>query len=324
MRKPRDKNKRNKVGDQYWQSYAVNQATEQMFEDWILTLMMNRFRWINLPDTCDARYLERTLAFNGMATIAHPKKKLRDYFFSTQATQMGEINIYDNPTQWQSFGNREWRFDVNWENGVMIYDNRLRRSLLPTVRLYARRLANLERTIDMNLYQQRLPVILTVPQERKQDLVNLSKQAGGFEPLILAYDSMQSDFGVKTEVLNTNIPFLVPDLQTAQQNMWEDIYRLLGIPSVKEKGDRLIASEVEQLAAPAKLMALDPLEARREAADKLNKRFGLNIGVVWNEDYISDTFNFRNNAEKQATMGGTNTEEGSDNGSVSTPEPAAV
>lgn len=328
MRKPRDKNKRNKKGEQWWQSYSVNIQTERMFEDWILTLMMNRFRWLNLPDTCDPRYLEYTLAFNGVATIAHPKRhKLKDFFFSTQAVTMGELNIYNNPEEWESFGNKDWHFNVDWNNGVLIYDNRLRRSLLPTVKLYAKRLANLERTIDMNLYQQRMPIIISAPQERKQDLLNYAKQQAGFEPMVLTYDSLQSgDYGIKAEVLNTSVPYIVPDLQLSQQNMWEDIYRLLGIPYVKEKSERLIASEVEQIAAPAKLMALDPLEARREACDKLNKRFGLNVGVVWNEDFVSDTYNFLHNTEKQAAVnkGNGNNEEEGNNGSVSSPERSDV
>ena len=145
--------------------------------------------------------------------------------------------------------------------------------------------------------------------------------------MVLTYDSLQSgDYGIKAEVLNTSVPYIVPDLQLSQQNMWEDIYRLLGIPYVKEKSERLIASEVEQIAAPAKLMALDPLEARREACDKLNKRFGLNVGVVWNEDFVSDTYNFLHNTEKQAAVnkGNGNNEEEGNNGSVSSPERSDV
>lgn len=304
-RKPRNKRKRTTGNEQFWQSYAINQETELMYRDWILSLALNRFKWVNLPETCDERYLEWCLLFNGVASIAHPRKKLKDYFFSTQATQIGEFNVYDNPTKWRSFGNNNWGYECNWSNGVLVYDNRMRRSLLPSIELFSKRLANIERTIDMNVFQQRRPYILTAPQERVNDLSNMAKQLSGFEPMILGYDSLVSDYGVKAEVLPLEVPFIAEQLQTVEQNIWRDIYRLLGIESIHEKGDRLITSEVNALSQPSELMALDPLNARREAADKLNARFGLNIKVVWNEDFISDNYNYVNNVKQQAEAGET-------------------
>ena len=66
--------KRNRVdffGDRFWQSSAFNQRVYAKNLDICLALAMNRFRWVNLPETCDARYLEWQLHTKGYATICY-------------------------------------------------------------------------------------------------------------------------------------------------------------------------------------------------------------------------------------------------------------
>ena len=65
--------------DNYWQSAGYNSELFIIYRQQIMKLAMNRYKWINLPITCNERYLEYTLLTQGIATIAFPKSK-EEYF----------------------------------------------------------------------------------------------------------------------------------------------------------------------------------------------------------------------------------------------------
>ena len=62
----------------------------------------------------------------------------------------------------------------------------------------------------------------------------------------------------------------------------------------------MIEHEVTANTAPTNIMLLDCLNARRQAARELNRRFGLNIEVYFNDDFESYNFNYENNIEALA------------------------
>ena len=85
----------------YWESADYNTRLFMMFRAEILGMALSRFKWLNLPKTCDERYLELTLILQGQASIAYPRNK-QGVFFSTQLAQISRPNIYDNPTRWRA------------------------------------------------------------------------------------------------------------------------------------------------------------------------------------------------------------------------------
>lgn len=81
-----------KKGTNFWQSAWLNEQSFMFYRLWILTLAMSRYKWIGLPPTCDARFLEKTLALEGVATISTPKGA--SVWTSTQAvTDLSLIHI---------------------------------------------------------------------------------------------------------------------------------------------------------------------------------------------------------------------------------------
>ena len=54
----------------YWQTADRNERLYQYYINLIMQMAMSRFRWLNLPPTCDERYLEWILCLEGVATIA--------------------------------------------------------------------------------------------------------------------------------------------------------------------------------------------------------------------------------------------------------------
>lgn len=291
-------------GNNYWQSADFNQRLYNGFRTQILNIAMSRFKWINLPATCDERFLEWTLLTQGVATIAHPKRGNRkECFYSTQAIVQNYPNVYDNPTKWDSFGNNGWRFGVDSSNGVLIWDNLTRLPLLDMLELYARELTDIMRTKQLNRQHQKIPFIITGSQDQKLDMLNLYKMVDGGEPAILATNAMST---IDFKALKTDVPFLGNELQEEILNVWNNIYTLLGIDNMPFKAERQIQDEVNSATEPCEMMALSPLTARREACRKLNERFApfieKPIGVVWRKDNASDNYNFSNNTIEQAKV----------------------
>ena len=62
----------------------------------------------------------------------------------------------------------------------------------------------------------------------------------------------------------------------------------------------MIEDEARANTAPTNIMLLDCLQARRQACETLNKRFGLDINVYFNDDWESYNFNYLNNVESMA------------------------
>lgn len=255
--------------DMYWQSASYNSSLFMMFRQQIMTLALSRFHWVNLPETCDERYLEFTLLTQGAATISFPKTQ-RGVFYSTQVAQQGQPNIYDNPAGWVSIGNNGWRFEAGPMSGVFVWDSMLRMPLLPWIDLWARELADIMRTAQINRMHTKTPYLLTGPQEKKFDLLQLFKQIAGGEPAVIGTDGLKT---VDVEAISTGVPYLGEELNAALQNAWTQIYAMLGIPVPTFKQERQIQDEVLDHERPASLMAMGCLEARRAACRTLNDRF---------------------------------------------------
>ena len=268
----------------FWQSAWMNDQAFLTYRMWILTLAVNRFRWVGLPDTCDARFLEETLALQGVATISTPPDGT--VWTSTQAVTNGTPNIYNTPRSWRAFGIGGFGYDVTPANGVLVYNSQLR-TPFPTgmIDMYARRLADYDRAADINVQQQKRPWLITAPAEKVNDLVNVYKQQAGGEPAILGLKGLASEINV--QAFGMEVPLIVNELDDGKRRIWNDVYTLLGIDNLTQKAERMIQDEVTAESAPTSLMALDGLNARRAAATQLREKFGMEVDVVFAHDNMT-------------------------------------
>lgn len=286
----RKRNRRGFFGDTYWQSADLNQRTYQLILNQMIDIALARFQWLNLPSTCDARFLNYVLLFNGIATIATPKKpnSYNGYWFSTQCNISAPINVYDNPTKWQSFGNNGWSFNCDASNAVLIYDDMNRTPLLPLLEFYAREIADVLRTKQINRQHQKTPYILTGTQDQQLDLQNIYKQIAGGEPAIIGLNGLNS---LKPDVLKTGVPFIGNELHDEILNYWQLAFTAMGVTNLPFKSERQVEGEVRTYAEPSELNALASLAAMREGVNQWNERFNPDpdkpLQVVWAQDWQS-------------------------------------
>lgn len=288
---------------EYWQTASANNRTYNYYIDLMLKLAVSRFRWLNLPTTCDERYLELMLVTQGMASIAFPYR-MSGTFLSLQCAPKGQPNMYDRPNKWLCIGQNGTRYMASRKTGVVVFDNVTRYPLMNGIMLYANELTHIRLTKRMNRMHQQIPFILTGPQEKKQDMVNLYKQVAGGEPAVLASEDIQS---VDFQALSTGVEYIGEELAVDETNVWNRVYTMLGIENSTLKQERQTEDEIQAQKNPATLIAESALIERRKAARELNDRFGefleAPIEVVWRRDNESENWNLAHNVKDQMKAG---------------------
>ena len=280
----------------YWQTEAYNQQLFNMFQNDLIELALSRFRWVGLPETCNERYLEWVLLTEGSATLAYPSLT-SETLLSLKGVQQGVPNMYDEPRSWRALGaTGKTNFMCNWTNGVWIWENSTRYPLMVKINIWARELADIMRTKQINRYHMRMPLVITAPQDRAFDVQNFYKNIANGEPFVLAYDNF-SDIQTSATMPERAREYIGDKLQAEWSNTWDAIYRELGIDSMPFKEERMIEDEVNSTMQPTELARLSPLTTRRAACDKLNARFGDRLAepitVVWARDNITDNYDLR-------------------------------
>lgn len=297
MGKSRNRSKRGR--SDFWESSVYNRQADNKNLSMLLAIAMNRFRWEGLPDTCDARFLELQLHTSGIATICH-EADMPDVWQSLCAAPFGEYNSYGIPVKWRARGYDKTDYEVTPENGELVYYSFSRSNPWIALDMYARKLTSYERTEEINLFHQHKPMVFIAPQEKKMELVNLMKQVSGNEPVVLG-DGNFSKLVDEVKAIDTKVPLITEELGRSWQNTLNQALLYLGVPHLAfEKGERMIEDEARANSAPTNMMLLDCLQARRQACEALNRRFGLDIHVYFNDDWESYNFNYSNNLESLA------------------------
>lgn len=295
---------RNSCGNyEFFNSASINQRLYLYYCDIMLKMAVSRFRWVNLPDSCDERYLEFALTTQGIASIAFPNK-MPGVFLTLKCAAMSIPNMYDRPTHWRAIGTNGTSYECDYKNGVVVFDNRTRYPIMEGIQLYARELTQLRITRRMNRLHQQIPFILKGPQEKKQDMVNLFKQVAGGEPAILGCEDMQQ---IQYEALSTGVTYLGEELSIDEMNIWSRVYTMLGFPNTTVKQERMTEDEIRAQVSPSEMILESCLEERRLAANELNTRFEkyLNepIKVVKRQDNLSQNWNIAHNFKSQLELG---------------------
>lgn len=289
-----------------WQSAELNWRTYLHYYYYFQEIAVNRVKILNLPRSVDERFLQLTLHRNGVAVFFKPW--FSSQCLCTQATPSGRWNIYDNPTEITSWGNNGWTYRMGMDKGVLIWLNRSRMTTHNTCDLYARKLADLDRQIEINLKALKTPIIITCPEDKRESFTDLYKQYDGNEPLVFGVDGMMED--VQFNVFKTDAPYLVDKYLRDKHNIINEFFTFMGIGNAnQDKRERLVTDEVNANNDQIEIMKLSTLDSLRECFDVVNERYydrlERPIEVVWNADNISDNYDFRNNDQLyEETMGG--------------------
>lgn len=257
------------------------QLIQRMYVRLLVEMATGRFKWEGVPEYIDQRFIEMEL-FRSALVVFHLHKPTGKFIVS-KATPEGTPNIYDNPTSFRVYGNGTTYLNtsVRRKYAVPIWANHLRQPDSDIVQVYAHKLANLERTIEINVNNARQPKLLTGTQNQKLSLLNIARQYDEGAPVIQV--SNQFNAGEMLQTLDLSVhPDTVEKLDILQTRIWSRCMGLLGIDNAnQDKKERLVASEVDANAQQVHAIKRMNLNERERACDRINKKFSLNIGVSY-------------------------------------------
>lgn len=265
---------------QFWESATLNNATSRQYYNRLTELSISMFEWKNLPDTVDPRYLELTLFSDGQAVFF---KDEEIGFLALQNTKGGKFNVYRVPIDRRAYAVNGYQKSLTDKDSVIIFNNYLHSNSRLDVEMFARRLWNLDRAIDVNANAQKTPVLIQCDETQRLTMLNLYKKYDGNEPFIFGDKNLNPN-AIKT--LNTGAPYVADKLYQLKTQIWNEALTYLGISNINNtKKERLITDEVTRNQGGTIASRYSRLEARRDACKQINKMFDLDIWCDYREDY---------------------------------------
>ena len=233
------------------------------------------FAWENLPNHMDEKWIETFLFHKGYCVFYNDSKR---GLMVSECVTSGRLNNYSEPTTVRPTG-----IDIEGVeltpgvDCVLIRNNDEMIETEYSVKLFAYRLAEISRTIDVNINAQKTPVFLHTTKNKMLSIKNIFAQWNGNEPVIYGDASFEPD---TLRVLKTEAPVVFPDLQQQKLAIWNECLTFLGINNANtEKRERLITDEVEANNDHVELSADCFLKSRERAVQEINRIFKTNIVV---------------------------------------------
>ena len=263
-------------------AYIQNVRTYDYYFSRLTNMALSVYEWKDLPNTVDPRWLELSIFRNGMCLFF--KDDVLGYL-ALPCTIGGLLDVYNIPGYRRAFAANGYNAQRDASNSVIIYHNYLHDVPIWDLEMFATRLSDFQRTIDVNINAQKTPVALIVDDNEVTTWKNTYLKWSGNVPFIMGNKALNPN---SLTVLKTDAPFVADAIQEMLVQVWNDAMSYLGISNVNvTKKERLITDEVQRNMGGVLASRYSPLEMRRQAAKQINDMFNLNVSVDFREDILA-------------------------------------
>ena len=260
-------------------SQIDNIKTTEMYKRQFVSLAENVFNIKNLNEVApfmDYSYVNKELVYKGCIAF------FMDEYLGLLAlpfVNLGKLDLYGRPIDIQVIGRNGYTRKLNKGEYVIMWDNRSKQALIYDILQYAERTAQIQRTIDINIAQQRSPRIWKTKTENKKTIDDLIKGISSNNEAIVTYDNLELD---DTTIILNPAPFVADKLSEQKDKIWNEFLRLIGIANTSfQKRERNIRDEVFISQAGTIASRFTRFNSRVDAIDKINKKWNLNLQVEY-------------------------------------------
>lgn len=264
----------------FWESARMNNYTFLQYYNRLTELSVSMFEWKNLPETVDPRFLELVLFSDGMCVFFEDEVM---GYLGLRTMIGGRLNVYQIPTIRTAYATNGYNRMLDETNSVIIFNNLLHTNSMLDVEMFAKRMYNLDRAVDVNANAQKTPILISCDDSQRLTLKNLYMQYDGNMPVIYGDKNMTPN---SLQVLSTGAPYVADKLYQLKTQIWNEALTYLGISNINiSKKERLITDEVMRNQGGVIASRYSRLEARRQACKQINEMFGLDLWCDYREDY---------------------------------------
>lgn len=265
----------------FFQSIFNNAIAYNVYYDKLKEITVTLYKWVNLPPEIDERFLELALFDRGQALFFYDE--ILEQYVVMNMAGVGKWDLYNRPLErrgYASNGAQAVRFP---DDSVIIYNNVLRTNSEQETLYYAEKFAFYDQIINVNINAQKTPLFIRCGESERLTLKNLFMKYEGGEPVIFGDKNLST---VPIEVLKTDAPYVADKIYDMKVKYWNEFLTFKGVSNVNiNKKERLTTDEVQRQLGGSIAARGSGLLMRKQAADAINETFGLDIDVVFNEDY---------------------------------------
>ena len=260
----------------------------KQFKDNQLNKSLAMFEWSNLPDTLPMVELEKMLQINGYAVIAEYQGKV----YAFQGGFSGQ-DVYNQPTQ-VLVNNPALKNNTTYtinENCVVIKNDDMKQGLVKTYEYYGQRLIENQITMLMTDYNLRMPFTISSSDDQTTQSAKdyLNKIIDGSLGVIGEQKLFKA---LSVTPTNSKQTATFADLYGYQQFIIAQLNNTIGLATNNNmKRERLTTNEIEVNKNASYPLVDNMLRNRKQAVEKINEMFGLDINVEYSSIWGSDNSN---------------------------------
>ena len=256
-----------------------NIKTVEMYKRQFISLACNVFNIKNLDEVApfmDYSYVNKELVYKGNIAF------FWDEYLGLLAlpfVNMGKLDLYGRPIDIQVIGRNGYTRYLKKGEYVIMWDNRSKQALIYDILQYAERVSLIQRTIDINISQQKTNRIWKTKTENKKTIEDLINGVSANDEAILTYDNLNID---ETTGILAPAPFVADKLSEQKDKIWNEFLRLIGIANSSfQKKERNIRDEVFISQAGTIASRFTRFNSRVDAINKINELWDLDLEVEY-------------------------------------------
>lgn len=242
-------------------------------------IAISRFKWDNLPLGIEEKHIEEFLFNWGIAIFF--KDPLMSYM-CLKADKGSYLNVYGEPLNWWATG-FNYHKNYNADECVIIDNNKLRLPTRDYIHHYALKIAEAERTADVNVRACKTPMIFSGADEKTiLSFKTAFNKIDGNVPVIFLDRTFTPD-SIKS--LDTGAKFIASDVTEYKHTLENELLTFLGVNNNPiQKKERVITDEANANNDLISNFAEVQLSCRKKAVEEINNMYGLNIKVSMRVD----------------------------------------
>jgi hypothetical protein len=258
----------------------MNNQTYFDYLDRFKKVATSMFEWKDIPDSMDSRYLELSLYYMGKAALLYDKNYGH---LNLKCNPNDKFNIYGIPTGLQCWS-YEFHVDrktyMGFDNieeadrekyAVLVMNNAEMIPTAPTLELFAKRLAEVQRVCDINILQQRTPRIILTDKTQELTMRNMINQIDDNVLNIFGDKNIMTPDQIRS--IDTEAPYLADKLSDYKKEIFNEALTFLGISNIDYKKERMITSETDSKNELINLNLQSYLATRKKACEQFNELF---------------------------------------------------
>ena len=284
----------------------------------LLNILMYSFSIEDLPDSCNERFFKLNLIFNGYAALIKDPDLGYLSLGVRPTVNSNQLNIYGEFPDVMAFGwngfNKQYKnymygTDNSDAEAVICRDNDMMYPMINIVWMYAKRLTDTMRTLDITARKLKTPYFITCDEAQKSSIKKILEDVDFNQDSIIANRStMPNEFNV----LQTGVqPESVRVLWEHYSNLESEIRTFLGINSAAnlDKKERLVVDEAQANDILTDINIQYRLKSYQQFCDTVNNLWGLNISFVSNIDIVEKQAEIDSSITRNEYTDGGNTDE---------------